>query len=155
MTDSKTLLPCPICGGQPEFQHFNISPNVRGRIICSCGLELRQGKNDTEDDMRIIWNTRETERRLKQVISADKDEYDTMRLDYERLLYERDERIRELEQAIAATLGSGECEMEYGGDVTEDTKRVLGVYFCSECGSPNYNDCMPYFCIYCGKAVKR
>ncbi len=65
--------------------------------------------------------------------------------------------LRELtpEQAVAATLGSGECEMEYGGDVTEDTKRVLGVYFCSECGSPNYNDCMPYFCIYCGKAVKR
>ena len=60
MTDNRTteLLPCPICGGQPDFQHFNITPNVQGRIICSCGIELRQGKNDTEDDMRIIWNTR-------------------------------------------------------------------------------------------------
>lgn len=59
------------------------------------------------------------------------------------------------EQAIEATLGRGECVMEYGGDVTEDTARVMGVYFCSECGSPTYNDCMPHFCIYCGKAVKR
>ena len=59
------------------------------------------------------------------------------------------------EQAVAATLWSGTCSMEYGGDVTDSTKRVLGVYFCSECGSPTYNDCMPYYCMYCGKAVKR
>ena len=59
------------------------------------------------------------------------------------------------EQAIAATLGNGTCEMECGGDITPDTARVMGVYFCSECGSPIYNDCMPYFCSYCGKAVKR
>ena len=52
------LLPCPFCGGQPDFQHFNITPNVKGRIICSCGIELRQGEYDTEDDLRIIWNTR-------------------------------------------------------------------------------------------------
>lgn len=52
------LLPCPICGGDPVFQKFNVTPNVRGRIICSCGLEIRQGANDTEDDLRIIWNTR-------------------------------------------------------------------------------------------------
>ena len=52
------LKPCPICGGEPEFQHFNIMPNVRGRIICSCGIEIMQGANDTEDDLRIIWNTR-------------------------------------------------------------------------------------------------
>lgn len=55
----------------------------------------------------------------------------------------------------SVTLGSGTCSMEYGGDVTDSTKRVLGVYFCSECGSPTYNDCMPYYCMYCGKAVKR
>ena len=59
------------------------------------------------------------------------------------------------EQVIAATLGNGTCEMEYGGDITPDTARVMGVYFCSECGSPIYNDYMPYFCSYCGKAVKR
>lgn len=52
------LLPCPICGGQPDFQHFNITPKVKGRIVCACGIELRQGENDTEDDMCIIWNTR-------------------------------------------------------------------------------------------------
>ena len=63
MSDSNAteLLPCPICGGQPDFQHFNITPNVKGRIICACGISLVQGKNDTDDDMRIIWNTR-TER---------------------------------------------------------------------------------------------
>jgi len=55
---SETLKPCPICGGEPEFQHFNITPNVRGRIICSCGIEIVQGANETEDDLRIIWNTR-------------------------------------------------------------------------------------------------
>ena len=55
------LKPCPICGGEPEFQHFNITPNTRGRIICSCGLEIRQGANDTEDELRIIWNTRANE----------------------------------------------------------------------------------------------
>lgn len=54
----EALKPCPICGGEPEFQHFNITPNVRGRIICACGLEIMQGANDTEDDLRIIWNTR-------------------------------------------------------------------------------------------------
>ena len=79
MTDNRTaeLLPCPICGGQPDFQHFNITPNVRGRIICSCGIELRQGKNDTEDDIRIIWNTRSdyavqasNERKAEQAIAA-------------------------------------------------------------------------------------
>ena len=57
----EALKRCPICGGEPEFQHFNIMPNVRGRIICSCGLEIRQGANDTEDDLRIIWNTRANE----------------------------------------------------------------------------------------------
>jgi hypothetical protein len=59
------------------------------------------------------------------------------------------------EQAVAATLGAGTCVMEYGGNVAEGTARAMDVYFCSECGSPNYNDCMPYYCIYCGKAVKR
>ena len=57
----EALKTCPICGGEPEFQHFNITPNVRGRIICSCGLEIMQGANDTEDDLRIIWNTRANE----------------------------------------------------------------------------------------------
>ena len=60
MSDETTLLPCPICGEQPEFQHFNITPSCRGRIVCACGLETRQGANDTEDDLRIIWNTRAT-----------------------------------------------------------------------------------------------
>ena len=58
-------------------------------------------------------------------------------------------------EEIAATLESDTCSMEYGGDVTESTKRVLGVYFCSECGSPIYNDCMPYYCMYCGRKVVR
>ena len=68
--------------------------------------------------------------------------------------------IEEYENAIAAwnaraELGNSTCEMEYGGDITPNTAKVMGVYFCSECGSPTYNDCMPYYCIYCGKAVKR
>jgi hypothetical protein len=59
---SDELMPCPICGGKPDFQRFGVTPNVRGRIICKCGLEIRQGANETEDDLRIIWNTRAGDR---------------------------------------------------------------------------------------------
>lgn len=53
------------------------------------------------------------------------------------------------EQAIAATLGAGECE-----DVGQ-----AAVFKCSECGwySPvfTFGEKMPRFCPQCGKAVKR
>lgn len=53
------------------------------------------------------------------------------------------------EQAIAATLGGGECD-----DVGQ-----AAVFKCSECGwySPvfTFGDGMPQFCPSCGKAVKR
>ena len=57
------------------------------------------------------------------------------------------------EQAIAATLGAGTCQMEYVERPTKSTLDAMGVYFCSECGSPTYNDCMPRYCIYCGAEV--
>lgn len=56
-------------------------------------------------------------------------------------------------QAIAATLGRGTCQMEYAERPTKGTLDAMGVYFCSECGSPTYNDCMPRYCIYCGAEV--
>lgn len=56
-------------------------------------------------------------------------------------------------QAIAATVGRGTCQMECAGRPTERTLDVMGVYFCSKCGSPIYNDCMPSYCIYCGAEV--
>lgn len=60
----------------------------------------------------------------------------------------------DFEQAIAATLGSGECEMEREGEIVA-TALKLSVWLCSECGSPTYNDMEPFYCQYCGKAVKR
>lgn len=56
-------------------------------------------------------------------------------------------------QAIAATVGRGTCQMECAGRPTERTLDVMGMYFCSKCGSPIYNDCMPSYCIYCGAEV--
>ena len=56
------------------------------------------------------------------------------------------------EQAIAATLGSGECEMEHDGEIVA-TALKLSVWFCSECGSPTYNDMKPFYCQYCGAKV--
>lgn len=42
------------------------------------------------------------------------------------------------------------CAMEYG-----ETYKVkeCRVWFCSECGSPIYNDIKPYYCLYCGCKV--
>ena len=54
---SETLKPFPICGGYSDYQEFSAT-NCHGRIICACGLELRQGKDETRDDITIIWNTR-------------------------------------------------------------------------------------------------
>ena len=47
------------------------------------------------------------------------------------------------------------CAMEYGGYLPESVKGMLGVYFCSECGSPIYNDMSPSYCPYCGARVVR
>ena len=133
MTDNRAteLLPCPFCGGQPDFQHFNITPNVQGRIVCSCGIELRQGKNDTEDDMRIIWNTRSD-----YAVQAENE--------------------RKAEQAIAATLGSGTCRILASATdgLCSDSPRQ---WFVLSCGHSFTLDGLgaPVACPVCGKAVKR
>ena len=60
-----------------------------------------------------------------------------------------------------ATLGGGECEMQFEGNI-EDTCGEHYVYLfgwtCSECGNrmtSMYEDDAPNFCPNCGKAVKR
>ena len=42
------------------------------------------------------------------------------------------------------------CEMEAAGDVPALVKNNLETFFCSECGSPIYNDSNPSYCLYCG-----
>ena len=42
------------------------------------------------------------------------------------------------------------CEMEAAGDVPAPVKDSLETFFCSECGSPIYNDINPSYCLYCG-----
>ena len=58
------------------------------------------------------------------------------------------ESVRDLADLIDPT-----CAMEYGGYLPESVKGMLGVYFCSECGSPIYNDVEPAYCPYCGARV--
>lgn len=45
------------------------------------------------------------------------------------------------------------CEMEAAGDVPALVKNNLETFFCSECGSPIYNDSNPSYCLYCGHRV--
>lgn len=45
------------------------------------------------------------------------------------------------------------CEMEAAGDVPATVKNSLETFFCSECGSPIYNDVNPSYCPYCGARV--
>ena len=43
------------------------------------------------------------------------------------------------------------CRMEYAGEVPPSVR--YSCYFCSECGSPIYNDMEPSYCLYCGARV--
>lgn len=45
------------------------------------------------------------------------------------------------------------CEMEAAGDVPAPVKNSPETFFCSECGSPIYNDVNPSYCLYCGARV--
>lgn len=45
------------------------------------------------------------------------------------------------------------CEIEDAGDVPDAVKDNLTTWFCSECGSPIYNDMSPSYCLYCGARV--
>lgn len=54
--------------------------------------------------------------------------------------------IRKLAELIDPT-----CEMDDAGDVPASVKDNLSTFFCSECGSPIYNDMSPSYCPYCGR----
>lgn len=56
-------------------------------------------------------------------------------------------------EAIAAwnTRAERTCEMEYSGGVPDFVS--LDTWWCTECGSPIYNDCEPSYCEYCGAKV--
>lgn len=141
-----TLKPCPICGGEPEFQHFNIVPNVRGRIICSCGLEIRQGANDTEDDLRIIWNTREG---VKQ--SAEWAELQSRLIEaerraamYERIAEDQKARNRDMRNTVNAVTGAdADSRWQQLFGTPERTARTL-LDACGNCGQNDCSGCRVY-----------
>lgn len=183
MTDSKTateLLPCPFCGGEAKEYVRDYGDTHYWRVSCSsdrCGVNPVTNVYVTAEGAIKAWNTRAEVGMSYEDISIMMDELGvsewtmtdnktapepcTLQHGKVQGRTKSDKIGQDLSKHADApctsrdnALGAGECKMEYGGDVTEDTKRVLGVYFCSDCGSPNYNDCMPYHCIYCGKAVK-
>lgn len=45
------------------------------------------------------------------------------------------------------------CMMKNAGPTTSTINGLLSVWFCSECGSPIYNDLKPAYCLYCGAKV--
>lgn len=45
------------------------------------------------------------------------------------------------------------CRFENAGELPDIVHPT--VWFCSECGSPIYNDMEPEYCIYCGARVER
>lgn len=55
--------------------------------------------------------------------------------------------------AMVADLIDPTCEMDDAGDVPASVKDNLNTFFCSECGSPVYNDMSPSYCPYCGARV--
>lgn len=156
------LLPCPFCGEDAHFVHYESYDNDDWSVECvnaDCELEPSTRCYFTKEQAIEAWNTRSereaatlgggrlTAEQVREAWTGNLKRdclYDPPMPDWQAIADE-----------LSAALDCGECEMEYGGDVTEDTARVMDVYFCSECGSPNYNDCMPHYCIYCGKAVKR
>ena len=54
---------------------------------------------------------------------------------------------------LLADLIDPTCEMEAAGDVPALVKGSLETFFCSECGSPIYNDVSPSYGPYCGARV--
>lgn len=73
-------------------------------------------------------------------------------------LRSRDNRTRAVRSIIAGRLADliepepeRTCRMEYAGEVPPSVK--YSCYFCSECGSPIYNDMEPSYCPYCGAKV--
>lgn len=59
---------------------------------------------------------------------------------------DRDEAAEEWNRRAERT-----CRMEYAGEVPPQIQ--YSCYFCSECGSPIYNDMEPRYCLYCGAKV--
>ena len=53
--------------------------------------------------------------------------------------------------SVLADLIDPTCEMDDAGDVPASVKDNLNTFFCSECGSPNYNDMSPSYSPYCGR----
>lgn len=64
-----------------------------------------------------------------------------------------DRKEAELTLERLADLIDPTCEMEAAGDVPALVKGSLETFFCSECGSPIYNDVNPSYCLYCGARV--
>ena len=150
-----TLKPCPICGSEPEFQHFNITPNVRGRIICSCGIEIMQGANDTEDDLRIIWNTRDGLRQSHEwaELQSQLAEAERRAAMFERIAEDQKARNRDMRSTVNAVTGAdADSRWHELFGTPERAARTLhhnGTLVCREClireecaKTPEDSDCM-------------
>lgn len=81
----------------------------------------------------------------------DKDIYQAVlgRPPIDMMISERKQMVNRLADLIDPT-----CKVENAGEVPL-AKESLTTWFCSECGSPIYNDMQPSYCIYCGARVVR
>ena len=93
------------------------------------------------------------EAHIKEVVSACEKLYTVGCSDSECMGYETWLLKPTVDEAVAAWNRRAErtCCMEYAGEVPPQIK--YSCYFCSECGSPIYNDMEPSYCLYCGAKV--
>ena len=98
-------------------------------------------------------NRKEVAERLR-MYDTDFDFGDSNPLWYVEKAVFNDIRIRESGRVFArlADLIDPTCKVENAGEVPL-AKESLTTWFCSECGSPIYNDMQPSYCIYCGARV--
>ena len=151
------LKPCPFCGGEAHTYKNNLWHVACERAHNGC---VTMSAFITEAEAVEAWNTRTPEQeisaalggnenriseRLRSVASDMRNIGASSMTSHELFAYW----AREVDKAadLAATLGGGECEIIYKGDL---------VWECQSCNEQmRITSDSPNFCPNCGKAVKR
>ncbi len=140
---SEDLKPCPLCGStdiacfaEYDGDSYDNEPIYRAVVAC---LGCHEEGCDPSYDEEPCFGIEAYFRADHPLIKDCEDPSDCERV-LERHMAERWNRRAERT-----------CRMEYAGEVPPSVK--YSCYFCSECGSPIYNDMEPSYCLYCGAKV--